>query len=159
MTALKILLVLCTVTLASTIAARAQDTARGQSDSLKPTDVTVWVNTRSHVYHCPGTRYYGATAAGTYMGEGQARQTGNRPAYGRPCAPLSDSAATATRSAPPTTQPQPPPSTVQVWVNTGSGVYHCPGSRYYGNTRLGTYMTEAAARAAGHRPAYGKPCS
>lgn len=48
--------------------------------------------------------------------------------------------------------------TAKVWVNTSSGVYHCPGSQYWSRTNRGEYMTQAAARAAGHRPAYGKPC-
>ncbi len=47
---------------------------------------------------------------------------------------------------------------VKVWVNTKSGVYHCPGSRWYGKTKQGKYMGECAAQKAGHRPAYGKPC-
>jgi hypothetical protein len=47
--------------------------------------VKVWVNTNSHVYHCPGTRWYGATKAGEYMTQQEAQDKGNRPAYGRYC--------------------------------------------------------------------------
>jgi hypothetical protein len=47
---------------------------------------------------------------------------------------------------------------VKVWVNTASGVYHCPGSRWYGNTKHGQYMTQAEAQEKHYRPAYGKVC-
>ena len=30
-----------------------------------------------------------------------------------------------------------------VWVNTNSGVYHCPSSQYYGNTKRGKYLSKA----------------
>ena len=52
-----------------------------------------------------------------------------------------------------------PAAGVKVWVNTSSGVYHCPGTRYYGNTTRGKYLPEPEARAAGNRPAYGRACS
>jgi hypothetical protein len=47
---------------------------------------------------------------------------------------------------------------VKVWVNTKSGVYHCPGTRWYGNTKDGEYMTQKQAQASGYRPAYGSVC-
>lgn len=46
----------------------------------------------------------------------------------------------------------------KVWVNTSSGVYHCPDTRWYGATRTGVYLAEAEAREKGYRPAYGKVC-
>ena len=47
---------------------------------------------------------------------------------------------------------------VTVWANTASGVYHCSGSRYYGNTKAGSYMTQKQAQDIGYRPAYGRVC-
>ena len=47
---------------------------------------------------------------------------------------------------------------VKVWVNTSSGVYHCSGTRWYGNTKRGKYMGECEAIKDGNRPAYGKAC-
>lgn len=47
---------------------------------------------------------------------------------------------------------------VKVWVNRSSGVYHCPGTRYYGSTKRGEYMLESEAGEAGARPAYGRRC-
>jgi pyruvate/2-oxoglutarate dehydrogenase complex dihydrolipoamide acyltransferase (E2) component len=41
----------------------------------------------------------------------------------------------------------------QVWVNTETGIYHRQGSRFYGTTRTGKYMTEQDAKQAGYKPA------
>jgi hypothetical protein len=41
----------------------------------------------------------------------------------------------------------------QVWVNTATGIYHYSGTRWYGKTKQGEFMSEAEARAKGYRPA------
>jgi hypothetical protein len=47
----------------------------------------------------------------------------------------------------------------KVWVNSASKVYHCPGSKYYGKTKAGEYLSEADAKAAGNHPVNKKACS
>ncbi len=47
----------------------------------------------------------------------------------------------------------------KVWVNPKSKVYHCSGTKYYGTTKEGSYMTEAEAKTAGNHADHGKACS
>ena len=50
-------------------------------------------------------------------------------------------------------------SDVRVWLNTNSLVYHCAGTRWYGNTRHGEFVRESEAVSRRARPAYGRRCS
>src|SRR5215510_13565772 len=77
-----------------------QQTAALTQNTGNPS-VKVWVNTNSGVYHCPGTRWYGNTKKGEYVGECEAIKAGNRPAYGRACGSDCPSALSTERSASP----------------------------------------------------------
>jgi hypothetical protein len=54
-------------------------------ENTQKKEIRVWVNTNSGIYHCPGTRWYGATKQGKYMGECEALKAGYRAAYYRSC--------------------------------------------------------------------------
>jgi hypothetical protein len=41
----------------------------------------------------------------------------------------------------------------QVWVNTATGIYHYPGTRWYGKTNEGKFMSEKDAIGQGYRAA------
>jgi hypothetical protein len=45
-----------------------------------------------------------------------------------------------------------------VWVNSATNVYHCAGTKYYGKTKAGSYMTESEAKAKGAHPDHNHPC-
>lgn len=119
-------------------------------------DPQVWVNTNSGVYHCPGGQHYGATKRGKYLDESEAVAHGYRAAYHKPCSPAV--AQHAHEQVIDRLAPGPTGDTTTVWINTSSGVYHCPGTRYYGATKRGRYASEAEAIAAGNRAAYGQRC-
>ncbi|MBP7605868.1 MAG: signal protein [Giesbergeria sp.] len=47
----------------------------------------------------------------------------------------------------------------EVWANKDSKTYHCEGTKSYGTTKSGEYMTESAAKAQGYKVANGKACA
>jgi len=75
-------------------------------------------------------------------------QTANAPVESTPTRATAVSAA----------QPAEGNPSVKVWVNTASGVYHCSGTRWYGATNEGIFMTQAEANKKGYRSANGRVC-
>jgi hypothetical protein len=102
-----------------------------------------------------GSLYSGKSRSGACHGHGGVQSWDTGPAAAAP--KTAPSAPSPTRS-PGSTIPAAGGGPGEVWVNTASKVYHCPNDRYYGKTKQGTYMTEAAAKAAGDRPSHGKVC-
>lgn len=63
-------------TIASTVETHFDDPSAAQAKC--PSEVVVWVNTRSAVFHMPGTRWYGMTEFGAYECEADAISEGDR---------------------------------------------------------------------------------
>jgi hypothetical protein len=97
-----------------------------------------------------GTAFSGATRSGACHGHGGVQSWGSAATGAAPTASATTKAAKARAGG---------GTPGQVWVNTASKVYHCPGSRWYGKTKQGAYMSEAEAKAQGDRPDHGKACS
>jgi hypothetical protein len=86
----------CSLALCSPLPLSAQNQSPTQTTRRKPFQPAanqapgaapnkVWVNTSSHVYHCPGDRYYGRTKSGKYMTEPEAKAAGAHGPRGETC--------------------------------------------------------------------------
>ena len=93
--------------------------------------------------------WYGPTVAAATPAKAAAPAPAAEPAKATP-------PATKTTSTTASTAPAAGGGAGKVWVNTDSKVYHCSGTKYYGKTKQGEYMTESAAKAAGAHADHGK---
>lgn len=102
-----------------------------------------------------GTSFAGTSRRGACRGHGGV-QSWTTPAAGAAAATVPPAASATQRR---TAAAAGAAGAGQVWVNTSTRVYHCPGDEYYGKTKHGEYLSEAAAKAQGDRPSHGKSCS
>jgi hypothetical protein len=106
-----------------------------------------------------GSSFSGTTRSGACRGHGGVKSWDT-------AAPSATAPATGAATTPATGAATPPapttrgaPGAGQVWVNTASKVYHCPGDRWYGKTKAGEYMSEAQAKSSGFHPDHNKACA
>ena len=102
-----------------------------------------------------GTAFTGTKRSGACRGHGGVQSWGEASTATSPgAAPAPSPSATSQQAI-----PSPGGGAGKVWVNTASKVYHCPGDRWYGKTKHGSYMSEAQAQAQGARPDHEKACT
>ncbi len=96
-----------------------------------------------------GTTFSGPSKSGACRGHGGVKA-------------FTNAATVPETTTPPAASTKPAPDTAshagQVWVNTASKVYHCPGDKYFGKTKAGAYMSEAEAKSKGFHGVNKKSC-
>lgn len=66
-------------------ATRIEATGKKTASQSGGSNIRVWVNIHSGVYHCKDSRWYGKTKHGQYMSEQRAEAEGYHAAYGQTC--------------------------------------------------------------------------
>jgi hypothetical protein len=144
----------------------AQGAGAGASSGIICKDGTTWTGKpgrgacRGHHGVDKARSGAAAGAAGDHANsEGTTNGASGAPAAGAAAAGAAAGAPAAAESERAGTTRAPGGGAGQVWVNTSSKVYHCPGTRYYGKTKQGKYLSESEAKAEGDRPDHGKSCT
>ncbi|QRN52094.1 hypothetical protein [Dyella caseinilytica] len=110
---------------------------------------------------CRGHKGINKSASGSTGSSATSNTSASSAAAAAPAAAAaSGKTAAASKSAPAAT-PAAGGGPGQVWVNTASKTkaYHCQGSKWYGTTKQGKYMSTSDAQAAGYHAAKGEKCS
>ena len=151
-----------------------------------PAPASASASSAGHTAMCKdGTYYDGTSHKGACRGhKGVQEWLDTKPAATTKAAPAAPAAATPAPAPAPAATPAPAPTAAPkaaatehkaptpaseitqkagggpglVWVNAESKVYHCQGDEWYGKTKQGSYMSEAAAKAEGDHAARGKEC-
>jgi len=106
-----------------------------------------------------GTPYTGATKKGACKGhKGIKEWYADKQTPVAPATATAPPAPTATAAAPPAATAPAAVGTGKVWVNTRSKIYHCEGTKFYGKTKDGEYMTQEEAKAKGYSANRKKDC-
>jgi hypothetical protein len=101
-----------------------------------------------------------SSASGSSSSSGSSSNSSSNSSSAAAPAAASKSTASSSKSTPAAT-PAAGGGAGQVWVNTASKTkaYHCQGSKWYGTTKQGKYMSVSDAQAAGYHAAKGEKCS
>ncbi len=113
---------------------------------------TDWIAAYKKYFHTSLPLSSASGGSGQYR-TGQSRRYSRHPLTGADI-PFTVPAATSRTSRTQTSGTQ--ASAGQVWVNLNSGKYFQPGSKYYGHTKSGRYMSEADAEKQGYIAARGQ---
>lgn len=107
-------------------------------------------------WYAGGSSTPAAAAPAAPAAAAPAASVATAPAAAAPAAKTAPATKTKTMAS---TTPAPGGGPGMVWLNTSTKVYHCYGTKYYGTTMAGAYMSEADAKAKGAHADAGKPCS
>jgi hypothetical protein len=164
--ATKILTLISIVGLAGACAMNAQSPTPSGSPTTSPSPAKHRTQKKAETSPSPTAAGAASASPAAHKGRKKAETSPTPAASATPANPItaigslfkpktSPTAAGAKTKAETNATPAPGGGHGLVWVNTDTHVYHKEGSRFYGKTKKGKYMTEADAMKEGDRAAKG----
>jgi cytoskeletal protein RodZ len=131
----------------------AQSTPTTQDQSSASSSATTTTKSKRKKKNADNSSSSSTSASTTPAATTQPAAAPSAPAASSTSSTAASTTASHSSKSSSTVQAQTPPSPGMVWVNTNSGVYHKSGSKWYGKTKEGKWMTEQDATKAGYKAA------